>query len=547
MKGIKTLALRVKRIFIESNEEAKLGERVRLGNHEVGESDLSTLDEKALIPVSNSKWDVPRPLEPELEPVIALSPDMLPEAIYGHVCHEAKRINNAPPEYVAVSVITAAASVIGASASIKPKRFDEWEVRQAIWGLFVGAPSSYKTPCMSVGTSLISKIHDRIITPANELRKRNGAAKKKLLTKQIKILEDSADQAFKNNDLKLAESLLQQIEELKVSTPKMRNIVINDATPEALLKRVEENPNGILMVRDELFGLLNRLERIENSQERSIYLEAFNNTSSYSQDRLSRDDVFIERLGINILGGIQPGRLLPLMKRRHSGESDDGFFERLQLAVYPDVKTELTDIAKHHDYEERAIKAFACFAMMVENDIKVVARFSDTAQILFENWCCRNHENSLKSSSAHASVIGKYPSLLARLAHLFHLFDEADSTEHHEAFVSSNCVGEDSLNKAINFMTLLESHSRRIQSYWQSSSQVVLAQLLLPQLKELDTPFDLRTLQRKGWKGLTSNEDCRAAVDSLVENGYLRKTWTMGKSKKTCLRYEIHPDYKGNG
>lgn len=580
MKRVKTLVLQVKRIFSGSQKDERAITALTAGgqnnvlqhlkereNSEEGsEHELSTLAQVECSrsgegtesdiqahnianpnPASACEWKTPRAFEPELEPVLPLSKKMLPAAIYGHIFHEARRINNAPPEYVAVSLIVSAAAVIGASASITPKRYDSWSVQQGLWGLNVGHSSDRKSPCMAVGISLITEIHERIIKPANINRERNGAANKKLVAKQVKKLEQAADKALSDDDIELAESLFLQSEDLQVNVPRKRDIVINDATPEALLKRVESNPNGVLVVRDEFFGLLNRLEKEENSQERSIYLEAFNNNSSYVQERISREPVEIERLGINILGGIQPGRLLPLLRRRQAGDSDDGFFERLQLVVYPDSNTEITDIAKDKALEERAIHAFSCFAMMAENDMDVTARFSETAQLMFDKWCSMNLEKSKHASPAHASVLGKYPSLLARLSHIFHLFDEADNTDSYEGFDPSGLVGAESLQTAINLMELLESHSRRVQSYWQSGSKTILAESLLPRLKELETGFDVRTLQRKGWAGLSSSSDCKDAIAGLVQHGYLRKISVMGKSKRPSTRYDIHPEYCGIG
>jgi Protein of unknown function (DUF3987) len=102
---------------------------------------------------------------------------------------------------------------------------------------------------------------------------------------------------------------------------------------------LNENPHGLLLVRDELAGFLAKMESEEYQSERAFYLEAFNGDGKYTYDRIGRGTIPIENCTLSIIGGIQPARIAPLVRGAATGISDDGLIQRLQLTVWPDGRT----------------------------------------------------------------------------------------------------------------------------------------------------------------------------------------------------------------
>ncbi len=70
--------------------------------------------------------------------------------------------------------------------------------------------------------------------------------------------------------------------------------VVNDATVEKLGELLNQNPNGLLLFRDELSGFLRLMDRPGHENDRGFYCEAWNGTGAYTYDRLGRGTLRIE-------------------------------------------------------------------------------------------------------------------------------------------------------------------------------------------------------------------------------------------------------------
>ena len=109
-----------------------------------------------------------------------------------------------------------------------------------------------------------------------------------------------------------------------------------DATVEKLGELLNENPRGLLLIRDELAGFLAHLESEQYQSDRAFYLEAFNGDGRFTYDRIGRGTVHIGNCTVSMIGGVQPTRIAPLVRAAIRGTNNDGLIERLQLAVWPD-------------------------------------------------------------------------------------------------------------------------------------------------------------------------------------------------------------------
>ncbi len=90
----------------------------------------------------------PQKLPPALRPVPALDENFLPDALRVAVVDLADRLQ-CPPDYLAVSMLSAAGAIVENKVGIFPYANDEsWEVYPALWGGVVGDPGSKKTPSL---------------------------------------------------------------------------------------------------------------------------------------------------------------------------------------------------------------------------------------------------------------------------------------------------------------------------------------------------------------------------------------------------------------
>ena len=170
-------------------------------------------------------------------------------------------------------------------------------------------------------------------------------------------------------------------------------IIVNDATVEKLGELLNENPRGLLLVRDELPGWLARMESDECQSERAFYLEAFNGDGRFTYDRIGRGTVHIENATLSIIGGIQPARIAPIVRGAITGASNDGLIQRLQLVVWPDSKGDWQYVDRHSNKDKREAyeKAFRdLHELPGSSEQPTVMRFSPAAQDLFKAWMTRS-------------------------------------------------------------------------------------------------------------------------------------------------------------
>ena len=99
---------------------------------------------------------------------------------------------------------------------------------------------------------------------------------------------------------------------------------------------LRDNPFGLLIMRDELAGLLASWEKEGREGDRAFYLEAWNGSSSFDTDRIGRGSIRIPNLCASIFGGIQPDKLTMYLEQAANSLANDGMLQRFQLLVYPD-------------------------------------------------------------------------------------------------------------------------------------------------------------------------------------------------------------------
>nr|WP_280101332.1 DUF3987 domain-containing protein [Escherichia coli] len=253
----------------------------------------------------------------------------------------------------------------------------------------------------------------------------------------------------------------------------------------------------------------------------------------------------LERVIASIIGGIQPDKILPLLLARASGGANDGLLERLmQIMVFPDFNDSTYVDAKPDLHAEIAAKStFEGLALLGERKNPLVCRFDDDAQLIWEAWATQMIEREKAATPDWQSIIGKYPALLAKLALVIHLLNEAAESRCGEDFEPNELVDSHTLRQAMKWMEYLESHAKRITTFFKSETVLAPAKTLLERLPQLDSPFTARDIQRKGWSGLTDKDVLSDAIARLVDAGYLREVIEKG-SGRPSKKLIPHPDYR---
>jgi hypothetical protein len=464
--------------------------------------------------LSSAGWPAPKPIESTLPAVARLDHDLLPEAIRGYVFDVADR-QQAPPDFAAIAALCGLASIIGNAARVRPKQYDDWEVVPNLWGAIIGRPSAMKSPAMRSALAPIYALQDA-------LRKEWEAAQREADIEDALSDLDAADarkkaaKAIKVGDREEAKRLLAEHSKGDEEDAPCPRLIVNDATVEKLGELLNENPRGLLLIRDELPGFLARMESEEYQSERAFYLEAFNGDGAFTYDRIGRGTIHIASATLSMIGGVQPARIAPLVKGAMTGERDDGLIQRLQLVVWPDdlsswTWTDRSPSARARDRYDQAFRDLYDFAKTCAEP--AVFGFTAKAQDMFRLWMTeiQTEARSGKLPSALESHLLKMPKTVASLALIFHLVDGG-----------RDAIGAEATGRALDFAEYLRSHARRLYSAGAVAAENG-AKLIVERRAQLPEPFTARDVWKKSWAGIYDRDSADAAIDLLTAAGYCRE------------------------
>jgi len=255
------------------------------------------------------------------------APPELPAATFGPAWGELKKLaadKGAPVDYVALGWLTVCASVIGSKRRAVPYPGSSWEEPSILWLGLVGDPSHNKSPSLDPFQNILRKLEDEK-TDEHEAALSTWRAD----CERAKVERTAWQEAVKaaSKDGLATPPLPSDAEE--PNEPKRRRYFVQDTTPESMAAILLGNPEGSLMIRDELAGWLTSFDRY-NPGGRTYWLEAYGGRP-YTIDRKgSPEPMRIPYNGVNVIGGIQPGKLADCLLQT----TDDGMAARL-LFTWP--------------------------------------------------------------------------------------------------------------------------------------------------------------------------------------------------------------------
>jgi len=496
------------------------------------QTDATNQTEKSPVDLPQEFIDkAPEALNQSLLPVLPLTKEMLPPVLWGYIEDQAYRMDNSPPDFIAVSIITILASVAGSRVAVQPKAKDTgWTEVLTIWAAIVSDPSKKKSPFINAATSLYTPIqaeHDAIFQEEMKLYEHQENIKE---MKQSHFQKEYKKSLSKGDDF--CSSIVLDDDNTR---PKHRQLVINSATREALAIRLSHNPHGALQVFDEMTGWLTDLSLEKNAITRGFYLSAFSASKApYIEERITRDPVKVNRLVLSLFGAIQPSMIIPFLKKRASGELNDGMFERIQLMVYPDSTAAMSDIAPNNEAKKEIFEVIKRISDLPSGgDDPIIYKFCPPAQKLYKEHyqkiIDKTNEASDHGDNHACAHLGKQNTLLAKLSLIFQLvIDEKDTT-----------ISSEALDYAIKWLEYLSSHNKRILAL--TSNSLESCKSLVGHLDSLPTPFTASSFKSKGWKHLKTANDRASALQECVLKGYLYEERIKPTTGRPTVKYHKHP------
>ena len=498
----------------------------------------------------DAHWPEPQPLPSGLPDVQSFDLQLLPQSLQPWVSDISERMQ-CPADFVAAPAVVAAGSLIGRKVLMRPQARSDWAVSPNQWGLLVGRPGVMKSPAMGEALGPLKRLEGRAFEAFEKESKRHSA-ESKLSKMQAELAEKEARKALEKTlkDGSVSkDELLGMLSDDEVDAPTPRRYSTNDSTAAALGELHIKNPNGLLVVRDELVALLKSLDRDDNAEGRGFYLTGWNGTDSYTIDRILRGmNLRIPAVCLSLVGSTQPGRIAEYVRHAvRGGSGDDGLIQRFGLTVWPDSPKTWKECDRWPDSEAKAtafrvfehLDAFEPQAIGAETSVSSVSaedghslRFAPSAQGLFSEWRA-DLEGRLRSgdlSPALESHFAKYRKLLPGLALIFHLVD-----------FGTGPVSEDALLRALAWSEYLDSHARRLYASVELA-ELGAAKALLAKIraKELPGEFAVRDVVRKGWAHLSETSAVKAGVELLCDLDWLVEEQRRTEGR-TATVYLVNP------
>lgn len=470
------------------------------------------------------------------------APPVMPTEMFGSLWPLVRDLAagaGAPAEYVAVSIIAVAASLIGAKRSVQPfATSPQWREPCVLWIAPVGDPSSNKSPAIDAATGPLKGMEKELAE-----QHKNGLIGWHTTAERAKAERSEWQAQVKTATKEGIATPPMPDAAVEPDEPQRPRLMVQDGTPEAVMDILAGNPNGILHLRDELAGWLMSFERYSPGG-REFWLEA-NGGRHFTVDRKSlKAPLFIQFNGVTVLGGIQPEKLSECLLKT----ADDGLVARF-LWAWPDPiryqrPTGVADVATL----ERIYRGLLGLQPARDEDgvaSPIVLMLSDAAAAIFEEWIRDNDTAIREAAGLYKGFLGKLRGMVLRLALVVELIGWA--------------AGNGPEPTAIRPETLVGVLSF-IDEYAKPSALRVFGDAALP-LSERNAAalgkyilrtnaqrINLRDVRRSsGIATLKVAADVDAAAEALAEAGWLRPAPTRAGDRpgQATKDYLVNPAVHG--
>ncbi|MBL4838241.1 MAG: DUF3987 domain-containing protein [Kordiimonadaceae bacterium] len=481
---------------------------------------------------ANDNWPVPEKgflIEETARPAFPL--EIFPAALADWILKTA-RSKSSPVDYVAATVLTGAASLIGSSRRVSP--WVGWKEPIILWSMLVGSPSAGKSPAIDPVLSGLSVIEaDGLMDHTEALRtyetqKMEADLVRTAWERKAKDIVDAGGSAP-----------ILPLEAMAPEMPVRKRLVIKDATTEALLAALIGRPKGILMSRDEIAGWFASMDRYSAGKggDRALWLEAYGGRQ-FTVDRVKNggEPSTIPSLAISVIGGIQPDRLESCLLKG----DDDGLSSRfLYFCPLPAPRQRPVHTADDR-FLERVIRKLDAVALDVDEHGQLCPRIiplTHDASNAFEAWWQDIQERGADNERM-AGWWGKAQGTVLRIALVLEYLIWAECAETLEPIE----VRRETIERAISFMDTYagpmaeRAHGASSKSAVDTNT-IMLAHYIREQNLEA---FTVRELQKDTPMRKMKAQEIKETCFNLAGYGWLqaapiRQGETAGKSQGRFL------------
>lgn len=248
--------------------------------------------------------------------------------------------------------------------------------------------------------------------------------------------------------------------------PTRLQLLLQDYTPEALVKVLSDNWHGVGVMMDELAGFFGNMNRYNNGNEVPMWL-SFYNAQAFSSNRKTSNDSYVAHPFVSVIGGIQPG----ILKKVFAGDMQiNGMIDRFLFVYNVNVRKEVpgddeVDTNLIDTYTEAIKYLLAIQPKISDKDGKNLPRLLDLtpdAKRLLFDYLQTNADkvNSLNDEGAErlAGMYSKFDYHVIRLSFILQVLTDACNGQ------APTEVTGDAVRGGIRLADYFKQHTNRVQA-----------------------------------------------------------------------------------
>lgn len=402
------------------------------------------------------------------------------------------------PAFVALPALAVTASTIGMKRTIQLKR--TWREPASIWSAVVCESGTLKTPAHRLAVGPLFKIQQQRLAAYRTA---------KLAFEEAKSQYEEKRKVADKNDLEPGDP---------PPEPKLQRVYCSDTTIEKLAEVLEDNPNGVLVSREELAAWFRGFTRYKSNGGTDLpnWLE-LSQAGTLSIDRKTgeRRLVLVPHALASVTGGIQPGVLTRCLTPEFM---DSGLAARLLLAYPPKKLKQWTDLEIHPE-TERNYEALLTHLLALKSGsddngepIPVAVQLSPEAKaawVKFYNWWAGKQ---WAASGELAAAYSKLEAYAARFALIHHVASRVSSE-----LGDRDPIQVESIAAGTKLCCWFAGECQRIYQLLAESEEERETRHLIELIKSREGHITVRDLQRSNSRKYPTSDAAQDALQALVE------------------------------
>lgn len=320
-------------------------------------------------------------------------------------------------DYVAQGVLAAVAALGGAGVRIRVT--PAWSESLVLWLALVGSPSSGKSPALASVREQLAQIEEGVREEDGHRRSKHAAR-----LEDARIANDRWRDECETAANQGRPAPLRPLEAGFDQPFVPSQIVVADATMEALADVVAGNPRGVILWRDELTAWLANLGRYASGgSDRAHWLEAWAAAGVTINRRSRTTPLHLPKFPVSVVGSIQPDRLAEAFQG-----SDDGMAARF-LYAWPDLPKYTSLMDRRIPRDDMALAMLQNIVTVSSAEQPLTMSFDGQAIGFFDGFLRGLHDEAERrpSDGLAAGWLGKGRGTVARLAGALTLLDWSEN------------------------------------------------------------------------------------------------------------------------